>query len=243
MKRTQKNNILIADNQRQRFCLACGTTQNMARRKYCSPGCRQQLHAALNRRTGLLKALNIRYATFYFTDFTIIMDFLRRNQEQILSYILPRSLGNKPVDDFRTLSELLGNVWWTENRRTKKRYLANRHVLALAQPKDAVKASMIPMEVNKPAVRGAAVISLSLDGVSLEREALQAHIKSAFRRQAKKHHPDLGGDPATYRKIHEAYEKLIDWALHPSFTRRNGFPDKWFYDGAINRWLHPMIIR
>lgn len=215
----------------------------MNRRKYCSPGCRQQLHAALNRRTGLLIALNIRYATFYFTEFTIVMDVLRRDRDEILSYILPRSPGKKPVDDFRILSEHLGNAWWSENRRTKKRYLATRHVLALGQPKEVGKASIIPIEVSKPAVRGATVISLDLNGISTEREALQAQIKRAFRSQAKKHHPDLGGNAATYRKIQEAYEKLIDWSRNPSFTRRNGFPDKWFYDGSTNHWVHPMTIR
>jgi len=35
-------------------------------------------------------------------------------------------------------------------------------------------------------------------------------IKSAFRALAKKHHPDLGGDPAIFRRIQEAYETLCD---------------------------------
>ena len=48
-------------------CLSCGTTENMGTRKYCSVVCRKKLRYQLNVRTGLLKALNARYATFYFT--------------------------------------------------------------------------------------------------------------------------------------------------------------------------------
>ena len=40
----------------------------MKRRKYCSIECRQRLRYNLNLRTGLLRALNTRYATFYFTE-------------------------------------------------------------------------------------------------------------------------------------------------------------------------------
>ena len=35
-------------------------------------------------------------------------------------------------------------------------------------------------------------------------------IKSTYRRLAKRHHPDVGGDPASFRAITEAYEVLID---------------------------------
>ena len=68
---------------------------------------------------------------------------------------------------------------------------------------------------------------------------LARRIKRAYREQVKQHHPDLGGKPATFRKIQEAYEKLIDWARNPTFVRRSGFPDKWFYDGYTQRWVQP----
>jgi len=54
---------LIKDNGRIRRCLSCGTTDNMKRRRYCSLECRQKLRHNLNIRTGLLQALQIRYAT------------------------------------------------------------------------------------------------------------------------------------------------------------------------------------
>ncbi|MCP4747625.1 MAG: DnaJ domain-containing protein [Desulfobacteraceae bacterium] len=72
---------------------------------------------------------------------------------------------------------------------------------------------------------------------------LKNHIKSAYRRQAKKHHPDIGGDAQTFLKIQDAYDSLICWAKNPTFTRKRGFPDKWLYQGYNDRWIQPSISR
>jgi hypothetical protein len=225
----------------RRRCLSCGTTANMARRRYCSVDCRQRLLAALNRRSGLLKALNIRYATFYFSDSTVVMDVLPHGEDTIYSFMLPRSVKRLPVEDFCALSEVLGRAWWAEQGRTKKRYRASQHVLALATPADADSHGVIPYESAIPSVRGAAMMSLKFDHQAGDNDpaALERRIKTAYREQVKRHHPDLGGKPATFRKIQEAYEKLIDWARNPSFVHRSGFPDKWFYDGYAQRWVQP----
>jgi len=78
MRASKAPYLVIPENRDKdvRRCLSCGTTRNMARRKYCSLECRQRLRYNLNLRTGLLKALQTRYATFYFTDFKIILDVL-----------------------------------------------------------------------------------------------------------------------------------------------------------------------
>jgi hypothetical protein len=62
---------------------------------------RHDLLASLNRRTGLLRALRARFATFYFSDAAIMIDLLLYGTEQIHSYVLQRSTGSKPVDGFR----------------------------------------------------------------------------------------------------------------------------------------------
>jgi hypothetical protein len=95
------------------------------------------------------------------------------------------------------------------------------------------------MELSIPAVQGSALIFLKLDESALDVSTAEERIKSAYRYQAKKHHPDLGGDSAMFRKIQEAYEKLLQWAKNPTFVRRSGFPDKWFYDGYTNHWVQP----
>ena len=70
-------------HRREKRCLSCGTTQNLGRRKYCSNTCRQKLQYALDIRTGLLRALNTRYATFYFTEIIIVMDLLPHGSKEI----------------------------------------------------------------------------------------------------------------------------------------------------------------
>lgn len=46
--------------------------------------------------------------------------------------------------------------------------------------------------------------------LGLNKNASQEEIKSAFRRLAKKHHPDIGGDPDKFKAINEAYNVLGD---------------------------------
>ncbi len=226
-----------------RLCLACGHVLPPRRRRYCAITCRQTLLASLNRRAGLLRALNTRYATFYFTDYVIIMDLLLYDAEQIYSYMLPRSRGKKPVEDFCELSNYLGAAWWNERNRTKKRYLASRHVLEQARRLSVAKERVVPMELAVPAVSSINLISLELRTSDLSTLDLETRIKRAYRRQVKKHHPDIGGQTQAFLKIQEAYESLLSWARHPTFMRRRGFPDKWLYEGAADRWLQPIVTR
>ena len=230
----------LTKKKKKKQCLSCGTTENMVRRKYCSIDCRQRLRYKLNIRTGLLKALNTRYATFYFTDVATIMDVLCHGSSEIFSFIYPRSPGNQPAEDFSRMADILGNAWWAERRRTNKKYLASRHVLEQADENSAPADAVKPSTIKNPVVQGTSLIHLKLDRSALHSPELQQRIKSAYRVQAKKHHPDLGGDNMSFMKIHRAYEELIQWAENPSFFTRRGFPDKWFYDGDKNRWVQPI---
>ncbi len=220
-------------------CLSCGTTENIGRRRYCSVECRQRLSHQLNVRTGLLRALNTRYATFYFNDWLLIMNVLPFDSNQIFSFLFPRSRNRKPVEDFSQMANELGNAWWEEIRRTGRRYLASRHLLEQADHNHSRLDAIKPLEIQKPAQIGKSIIHLKLNQAQLNNPQLIQVIKQAYRRQAKKHHPDQGGNASMFRKIHEAYQQLIGWAENPTFVRRRGFPDKWFYDGFQNRWVQP----
>jgi len=211
----------------------------MGRRRYCSIKCRQRLRYKLDIRTGLLKALNAKYATFYFTSDVIILDMLPYGSNEIFSYIFPRTNGKKPAEDFSKMADILGNAWWAEKNRTKKNYLATRHVYKQAEKTKASIASIKPFENRIPTIEKTALIYLKLGRPDLYSSELKKTIKNAYRKQAKIHHPDHGGDTESFRKIHTAYEQLISWAKSPSFTRRRGFPDKWFYDDSQNRWVQP----
>ncbi len=223
-----------------RSCLSCGSTENMKRRKYCSIECRQRLRRKLNQRTGLLRALNTRYATFYFTDTVIVMDVLTYAAHTIYSFIYPRSQNGTPGDDFSTMSNILGNVWWNERRRTNKKYLASGKVLDRAgyneKPIDQVR----PSAHKIPAVKGNALIYLKLSPKDIDRAECHETIKRAYRRQVMENHPDRGGSARAFIKIRNAYEDLLEWANNPTFICRKGFPDKWFYSNERNEWIQPI---
>ncbi len=211
----------------------------MGTRKYCSLDCRQKLRYTLNIRTGLLKALNTRYATFYFTEGFIILDVLPYDTREIFSFIYPRSPRKKPADTFRSMANLLGRVWWDEKNRTNKNYLAARLVLTKANRDHAKPVSVQPSEKKIPIIKSASLVALKLNKADLDSSALYARIKKAYRLQAKKHHPDRGGSSEMFRKLHHAYQELLQWAESPTFINRRGFPDKWFYNGDKNRWTQP----
>jgi len=230
------------DRLRQRTgCLSCGTSVGLGKRRYCSVTCRQQLRYQLNVRSGLLKALNTRYATFYFTDNLLVLDILPYNEPGIFSFLYLREKEHTPAEDFSIMSNFLGNSWWQEKRRTQKDYLASRHVLAKADSKSAAIDALKPYEIRIPSLKGngKALVHLKLSKADLDRPELTTVIKSAFRRQARKHHPDFGGGGESFRRIYQAYEDLMAWADEPTFMRRSGFPDKWFYDGDKHRWVQP----
>jgi hypothetical protein len=239
LKNWSPKKIAAGKDRKQKRCLSCGTTENMYRRRYCSKDCRQKLLYALGIRTGLLKALNTRYATFYFTEKIIIMDILPHFSREILSFIYPRSSGEKPAQDYCRMSDLLGNEWWAEKKRTHKHYLANRHIYNQAVRNGCHEGVVIPLETRVPAVKGASLTHLKLGKSDLDSPELEKKIKSAFRLQVKKHHPDLGGDAGSFRKVHQAYKDLLSWAESPTFLRRRGFPDKWFYDSDTDGWIQP----
>jgi hypothetical protein len=224
-------------------CLSCGTMVNLGRRRYCSIDCRQKLRQRLDMRCGLLQALNTRYATFYFSDFLIIMDILPYGYKEICSFFYPRTPGKNPGEDFGRMADILGETWWAEQRRTKKRYFATLHVLKQATrnlvPPQAVK----PRILHTPDIRPASLIYLNLEKSNLNSPELFKMIRDAYRRQAKIHHPDLGGNAVMFRKIHQAYRDLLRWAENPSFIRHRGFPDKWFYEGEKERWTQPTPLR
>ena len=243
MSSPEIKSITVLREHKLNRCLSCGTTENMGRRKYCSLACRQRLSHSLNIRTGLLKALNIRYATFYFTDPIIMLDVLPYGSVDIFSFLFPRVNYRKPADDFCRMANLLGNAWWSERRRTNKRYLATRHVLEIACRKDGRGESLRPFEIRKPTRMAKSLTCLKLTRSDLDSSELNQVIKSAYRRQVKIHHPDQGGDAAVFRRIQQAYEELLQWSENPSFIWQRGFPDKWFYEGHMNRWIQPTALR
>jgi len=230
-------------NQKQNACLSCGTTENIGKRRYCSVRCRQHLRQKLTTRSGLLQALNTRYATFYFTDSVIILDVVPHGIKEIFRYVAMRTDGSKPADDFGRMTNMLGDAWWAEEKRTTKNYLASRRVLEMAERLVISEGLTRPRFVKVPTVKPENIILLDIAKADLGSRELFKVIKNAYRRQVKIHHPDVGGKAATFHKIHEAYKDLLRWADNPTFIRRRGFSDKWYYDGDNKKWVQPVPVR
>jgi hypothetical protein len=227
-------------NKAPRYCMSCGALLTGRKRKYCAPDCRQRLLDTLNRRTGLLRALTTRYATFHFSSRLIALNVLPYGTETVYSFYLNRSLYRSPAEDFCTLSNTLGNAWWDEKRRTHKHYLASRFLLNEMASSKRAGERFRPVQVARPSVSGQSLVLLKLGDTDLRQPDLENVIKRAFRNQALRHHPDQGGEGVMFRRVHEAYKALIEWARYPSFIIRRGFPDKWFYTGESNKWSRPM---
>ena len=211
----------------------------MGTRRFCSIYCRQKLQYSLNIRTGLLHVLNTQYATFHFSDLTIILNVLPYGSDVIYRFSHSRSPGKKPVEDFKVLCDLLGNQWWAEKRRTNRGYLASSCLLKLAHQRKIPIDTVIPKVIQVPSVKETSFVRLNLTQSIINSPEFLNVIKRAYRQQAKENHPDLGGDAAEFRKIHHAYEELVHWAENPTFKVRQGFPDKWFYNRQKDRWMQP----
>ena len=183
--------VPITDGKEPKRCLSCGTTEHLGRRRYCSIDCRQKLRLRLDMRCGLLQALNARYATFYFSDLLIIMDVLPYGYKEICSFFYPRTPGKNPGEDFGRMADILGETWWAEQRRTKKRYFATLHVLNQAARNRVPPQAVKPKILHTPDVRPASLIYLNLEKSNLDSPELRKIIRDAYRRQAKIHHPCL----------------------------------------------------
>lgn len=59
--------------------------------------------------------------------------------------------------------------------------------------------------------------------LGVARDATGEQIHTAYRRMARRHHPDVGGDPDEFKKIAEAYETLSDSHKREIYDKECGF--------------------
>jgi len=220
-------------------CLSCGAEIGARKRKYCSSECRQKLKWKLDARIGLVQALNVRYATFYFSETTIMVDMLLYGTTEIFRFHYPRTPGKKPADDFGSMANLLGSIWWSEKRRTSKRHLAAIRVLSYAERKLDSVASVKPAIVTLHAVKRKHLRQLQIDQSELFSPELGRIVKNAYRRLAKVYHPMWEGMPSHFGSFKKPTRRWSSGAnIHG--LPATGIPDKWLYDGEKKRWLQPL---
>lgn len=223
-------------------CLACGKGLEDFRRRYCSATCRQELERKLDLSVGLLKTLCARYATFSFTESTVCLHVLPTNSKEVLTYLCERNQDAKPSEDLWRMVDALGRAWHTKKRSTGKRYLATRLLREQARRDQTLPGSVKPVEEKRPALRMKSLRCFNLSASDLLLPQARNTLKAAYRREAKIHHPDHGGDAASFRRVHEAHQELIAWMKDPRFRARRGVSGKWSYDSLRGKkWLPPAV--
>jgi len=238
MKTAAEKNKFVTADKKVNQCLSCGTTENMGRKRYCSRECQRVLFHRLDILTSLLRALSTKYAAFYFTETNLILELLPFDSNRVYRFLYERTHGRMPAQDLFDMTDSLGKVWWEKKRITGKRYRASQYLLGKALNNNITSDTVVPIEIKRPIRIGRHLKHLNLTNDDLNSHNPREAVKSAYRREALKNHPDCGGDSKSFRKINHAYQEVVNWLNAPELRKRRGIPGKWCFDGT--RWITPL---
>lgn len=227
----------------KRFCLSCGTDRMNGGRRYCSKECREQMQWVLSLSKGLLRAVNARYAAFYFDREHVVLDVLPLRSRHISRFAGRRSEGCKPAEDLKRMILHYGEEWheMVSNNTSKSfasLFLLKRNHDQSLPPESLKPDRRVRPRFTKEEKESMKVLRLGVNDLLCESSVQR--IKTAFKRLAKVHHPDVGGKTEDFRRLAEAHEQMLLWAENPQFTSRKALLDCWSYDGYTNRWVPPL---
>jgi len=228
---------------RMKRCRACGTYPIEKRRRYCSEECRRQIQWVLSLSKGLLKAFNARYAAFSFNDEYVFLDVLPVWSDDISRFLYERKGGRKPADDLKSLVLDAGVEWHRAISRQNSQSYATLILLKKNHDKEVPLSAVKPDERRRPRFSKNERESLNLLNIEMKELFSEENIpiiRSAYKKMAKIHHPDVGGDEEKFKRLHEAHEQMLIWAKNPQFTSRKALVDCWSYDGIRSRWSPPL---
>jgi len=225
-----------------RTCLSCGTNKMNARRRYCSKECREQMLWVLSLSKGLLKAFNANYAAFSFNNEYVLLDVLPVWSREISRFLRKRT-GKKPAEDLKSLILQSGAEWYRIIHNRNSRSYASLFLLRKNCTQRIAPDSIKPDRKIKPRLTKRERESIKLLELKLEELFSDGHvarIKSAYKKLAKIHHPDVGGDAERFKRLNEAHQQMLLWAENPHFTLKKALIDCWSYDGVTNQWTPPL---
>ena len=191
---------------------------------------------------GLLKAFNARYAAFSFTNEYVLLDILPVWSSEISRFFRRRG-EKKPAQDLKSLILHSGAEWYRIIDNRNSRSYATLSLLNKNCTKRIAPDSIKPAGKIKPRLTKGERQSLKLLELKLEELFSDGHIlkiKSAYKKLAKVHHPDVGGDAEKFKKLNEAHQQMLLWAEKPHFTLRKALIGCWSYDGVTNEWSPPL---
>jgi len=228
---------------KEKTCLACGKPNIDARRRYCCPECRDYIFWVLSLSKGLLRAINARYAAFSFTDDRVILDVFPVWSKHVSRFMVRRIEGNKPAEDLKNLVLQFGQEWHSIVNSNGSRSYASLCLVNQNHRVNIRPSSIRPSQKSFPRLtrhETRCLELLKLERADLASVGCSAKIKSAYKRMAKVHHPDVGGDEEAFKRLNDAHEQMLLWAENPHFTSRKALPGCWSYDGATSRWSPPL---
>lgn len=238
-----ENLALIKESRSQRgLCLACGQVLPKRARKYCSISCKDQIVWVLGLSKGLLKAFNVRFAAFYFTDQDVILDLLPSWSEYISRFSITRTPGQKPAYDLKRLILSSGEEWYhlLKNRHSKSS--ASLRLITRNHRKDLDPKTLVPKVLTRPKLTKKEKQYLNILSISEEElfsDLVTQKIRSSFRKMAKVFHPDVGGDEELFKLLNEAHFHMLNWSMRPKYCLRKLPCEFWSYDSLTNKWSPP----
>ena len=236
----KKNNTsLIAGNEKDKFCISCGTKLLGRKRRYCSKECKDLLIFALSWLKNLLLALHTNYATFSFTDSHLIINILSFFSKEVSTFLYERIPGKTPAEGLKEVCKTLNKEWYEKKQASRSRRAASEHLLKIGIRDIIPKDNVTPISTSRNSKISRKLTFFNLCLLDLEKNPFK-QIKSAYRKEVKKHHPDYGGNPKDFINISEAYKDVLYCLSHPNTRTRSGLPGKWSYDGSNYKWSAPL---
>lgn len=226
---------------REKKCVCCGLPLEKNRRKYCSKECREGFEFRLKWFNNLLRAINVRYATFSFNTHYLFLNILPYDSEDVYSYFFSRSYGKKPIYDMEKMVFLLGQIWWDNLKFFGNKDVAKREVLNRGRKKIVGKEVISPMQ------------KMILSGISNELRLLKINkkdltsaedpylvVKKAYKKALFETHPDMGGDERAFMRVFNSYQKILLWLKYPTIGKQKGVVGFWSYEAQKENWNSPL---
>jgi len=239
----EKTTKTIAKKAKKNICLSCGTESIKPGRRYCSPDCRKQILWVLSLSNGLLRVFSARYAAFSFDDRHVILDILPTWSRDVSRFVCNRRSFKKPAQDLKQLILKSGEEWYNIiNNNNSMSYaslfLLNRNCNKKLHPESIKPLKRMQPRFSKDEKESIRLLNLELNEIMSEKKI--SNIKAAYKKLAKIHHPDVGGDTEEFKKLNDAHQQMLSWAEHPQFSSRKALIGCWSYDASTGRWAPPL---
>lgn len=192
---------------------------------------------------GLLSIFNARYASFTFNNSHVILDILPIWSKDVSRFIRSRKPGKKPAEELKDLILKSGTDWYEMINNNNSRSYASLYLLKKNSDKTLPLGALKPNNKLRPRFskqEKESIKLLQLDADDLILDGYLSRIKSAYKKMAKVHHPDMGGDAERFKRLNEAHQQMLIWAENPQFTSRKALVDCWSFDSSTNRWTPPL---